>query len=509
MNRTKAASINAFTVLITQFLGLFLKFAVQTVLIHTLSQSYVGLNGLFANVISFLSFADLGIGAAITVALYRPIAEDKTDEIRTLLAFYRKVYFMIGTVITVVGIVVAPFLHLAIKGNSFSDGQITLWFIIYLGGTVATYFSAYKRSFLMAEQRGYISSVNDFIFKSAQQISQILALVLAHSFLLFLVAQLVFVVLSNIQLSWKVSKIHPYLFNNLKSKKMELQFLNEIKKNVIGSISSKAGAIVVFGTDNFLLSAFVGLVSVAKYSNYMLVIQSLNSIFSQTLSAIIASIGNLNITSDSEHKENVMFNLMYVNAAMNVFLVTGLGFGINTFIEVWAGPNYGLNYWTVFIILLNFLVNQFRYTVQNFISGMGLYWQLRWKSLIEASVNFVMSFLLIYFFKMGILGVVLGTLSSNLLVNAWWEPLIVYKYGLKKSAVPYLFKYVKYMLISAGALGASMKLSAILHLRNIFELFILLIVVELGVGIIFLVVTYRSHEFKYFVNLMQSRFSRK
>ncbi|MDA5457396.1 lipopolysaccharide biosynthesis protein [Weissella confusa] len=505
MNRTKAASINALTVLITQFLGLFLKFAVQTVLIHTLSQSYVGLNGLFANVISFLSFADLGIGAAITVALYRPIAEENVDEIRTLLAFYRKVYFVIGTTITVVGIVVAPFLHFAIKGNTFGNGQITWWFIIYLGGTVATYFSAYKRSFLMAEQRGYISSVNDFVFKSIQQIAQILALVWAHSFLLFLIAQLVFVVLSNVQLSLKASKIHPDLFNKLKTKKMDAYFLNEIKKNVVGSISSKIGAIVVFGTDNFLLSAFVGLVSVAKYSNYMLVIQSLNSIFSQTLSAIIASIGNLNITSDAEHQENVMFNLMYLNAAMNVFLVTGLGFGIDYFIELWAGVNYKLDSWTVFIILLNFLVNQFRYTVQNFISGMGLYWQLRWKSLIEAAVNFVISFLLMSLFHMGILGVVLGTLSSNLLVNAWWEPLIVYKHGLKKTAWTYVFKYIKYMILSTVALSVSMTISAQLHFDNILELIIRLALVEVVVMTMFVVVTIKSTELKYFISLIRRK----
>lgn len=35
--------------------------------------------------------------------------------------------------------------------------------------------------------------------------------------------------------------------------------------------------------------------------------------------------------------------------------------------------------------------------------------------------------------------------------DAWWEPLIVYKHGFKKTASTYVFKYIKYMILSTVA----------------------------------------------------------
>lgn len=106
---------------------------------------------------------------------------------------------------------------------------------------------------------------------------------------------------------------------------------------------------------------------------------------------------------------------------------------------------------------------------------------------------------------MGILGVVLGTLSSNLLVNAWWEPLIVYKHGLKKTAWTYVFKYIKYMILSTVALSVSMTISAQLHFDNILELIIRLALVEVVVMTMFVVVTIKSTELKYFISLIRRK----
>ncbi|WKF84157.1 lipopolysaccharide biosynthesis protein [Lacticaseibacillus pantheris] len=506
MNRTRMASLNTATVIVTQVVSLILKFAVQTVFIHELSQGYLGLNGLFANILSFLSFADLGIGTAITVELYGPIARNDIIQMRRLLALYKKAYTIIAITFTVLGICIAPFVHLFIKNGGFSNTQIMFWFVLYMLGTTATYFAAYKRSFLMASQRGYLSTLNDFSFRSIQQILQIIAIVTLHSFLTFLLIQLLSVVASNIQISRMTSRRFPDVFSKdhvRKNGSLGKEMLSDIKRNVVGAVSSNIGTIIVFGTDNVILSSFVGLGAVARYSNYSLITQSLNSIFSQALKQIVSSIGNLNVTSDNEKKQLTLLRMLFFSACINLVLISGLGAGINIFIHIWAGKNYLLNSLVVFVFLLNFLVTQFRYTAQNFISGMGLYWPLRWKSVLEAGVNLVFSLLFVVVLKMSVLGVVLGTLISNMAINVWWEPLIVYKYGIKKGFVEYLRKYFWYMGICILVLLVGTGISIVFSSVTLIELVFIEVIFELLSVFFFILLTRKSSEYRFFIALIK------
>ena len=61
-----------------QLLSNFLSFINRTVFINTIGVTYLGISGLFTNIFSFLSFAELGIGSAIAYSLYEPLA--KNDE---------------------------------------------------------------------------------------------------------------------------------------------------------------------------------------------------------------------------------------------------------------------------------------------------------------------------------------------------------------------------------------------------------------------------------------------
>ena len=60
----------------------------------------------------------------------------------------------------------------------------------------------------------------------------------------------------------------------------------------------KLGTVVVNNTDNLLISAFVGVVSVGIYSNYYLLIGSVRQVLDQVFAGITASVGNLGATED-------------------------------------------------------------------------------------------------------------------------------------------------------------------------------------------------------------------
>ena len=71
-------------------------FVVRIVLARVMAEEYLGLNGLFGNIISVLSLAELGVGPAITFSLYRPIAENDTKQITALMRLYRRFYIGVG-----------------------------------------------------------------------------------------------------------------------------------------------------------------------------------------------------------------------------------------------------------------------------------------------------------------------------------------------------------------------------------------------------------------------------
>lgn len=52
----------------------------RTIFVYVLGAEYLGVSGLFSNVLGVLSFTELGIGSAIVFSLYKPIAENDNEK---------------------------------------------------------------------------------------------------------------------------------------------------------------------------------------------------------------------------------------------------------------------------------------------------------------------------------------------------------------------------------------------------------------------------------------------
>ena len=88
---------------------------VRIIFVRTLSKDYVGITGLFSNIITVLSVAELGVGSAITYGLYAPLVEGNETKVEALMQFYRRVYIFVGGFILLAGIVLTPFLSWFVK----------------------------------------------------------------------------------------------------------------------------------------------------------------------------------------------------------------------------------------------------------------------------------------------------------------------------------------------------------------------------------------------------------
>ena len=157
-SRTKYSVLNIATGIGGYVLNTILGFICRMVFVRCLSADYLGVNGLFTNILTMLSLAELGVGGAIVFALYKPLASNDQEKIASLMKVYAKAYRSIGVAIFAIGLALMPFIGLIIQEQPDISESIYLLYIINLFNTASSYFFSYRSSLLIAAQRNYIVS---------------------------------------------------------------------------------------------------------------------------------------------------------------------------------------------------------------------------------------------------------------------------------------------------------------------------------------------------------------
>ena len=86
-SRTKNSIRNLVTGIGSYVIITIVSFICRTVLIKTLGSAYLGINGLFSDILSMLSLTELGLDVAMNYKLYKPLSENDMPRIRALMKF--------------------------------------------------------------------------------------------------------------------------------------------------------------------------------------------------------------------------------------------------------------------------------------------------------------------------------------------------------------------------------------------------------------------------------------
>jgi len=497
--RIKNTIRNMYMGVLGQIVTYTLTFVYRTIFIIVLSANYLGIQGLFTNVLSILSLAELGIGSAITFSLYKPLADNDEDLIYKLMKFYAKAYKFIGLIVAVLGITLIPFLDVFIK-NEHDIPYITIIYLLYLSDSVVSYFFSYKRSIIVADQKGYINTLNLNIFSVFRTIIQILLLIIYKNFLIILIVQVIFTFLSNISISSRANKLYPYL-KNKNSEKLDAVIKSGLIKKIRAMFYHQLGSVIVLGTDNILISAFVGIYWVGVYSNYLLIIGIIKTIIQQFSQSVVASVGNL-VSSESITKTKTTFDLLFfINYWIYYFCSICFLTLFNPFIIIWIGPGYLFDLRIVVVIVTNFYIAGMRQNVLTFRNVLGLYWYDRHKPFIEAIINLVVSIILLEWF--GILGVFLGTLISTLTTSLWVEPYILFKYYFKSGLKKYFVTYFLYSIFTLLVAILMQSISKLIFVETVFSFILLLVICIIMTNVLFCAIFFKNYNFKQLINLVK------
>ena len=443
-SRTQNSIRNILFSMAGYFFVLILQLVNRNVFVKMLSVEYLGLNGLFGNILSMLAFSELGIGTAIIFSLYKPVAEKNEEKVCALMNLYRKLYTIIGCVVLLTGALVTPFLQYLIKDMP-DIPYIRIYFLLYVLNSGISYFYTYKRSLIICNQEEYISTTTTMIASALVRLLQIVVLMISHSYLLFLIVQVVVTRLENICISKIADKKFPYLKKKNKCQ-LSKDDKQEIKKNVAAVVIHKFGSVVVNATDSLIISKILGLASSGLYSNYILVTDTVMGILSKIFNSVTGSIGNLVAKEGRKKVEEMFNNILWMNFWLVCFSSTCIYCLLQNFIVLWLGEKYLLDYFSMSVIILCFYFNGIRKTILTFRNAVGLFWEDRYKPIFEVIINLVCSIPLTYIF--GVAGVKLGTVISTITVTFWLEAYILYKYYFEKSCWLYIFKQIYYITLT-------------------------------------------------------------
>ncbi len=438
--RTKNSFLNFLANTGSHLLNVLLSFLCRTVFIHTLSQEYLGVNGLFGNILTVLNLAELGVGSAIIFYIYKPIAEEDVEGQIQLMNLYKILYRCIAGFIAVAGVALVPFLDYLIKDQPDIQGLTVIYFL-YLFNTVSSYLFSYKRSIIDAHQQQYVGTIITTAFMTIQFLVQMLILVLTRNFIAYLLIQIICNVLTNICIAIQADRMYPFLKKNKRELPSRATRRN-IAKNVGAMFIHKLGSVVVNDTDNLIMSAFVGLTSVAKYSNYQMIQYSINVALNGVFGAFTASIGNLGAIKERKKLFEVYNTLQFLGFWLYGFSTVAFIVMYNPFIEVWAGKKYLFPMHIVLLICICFYVSGSRVVTLTFRDAMGLYWYDRYKPIFEIIIDMGVTLFLVN--KIGLAGIFLGTLISTLSTSWWVEPYVTYKHGFEQPVRLFFRDYIQY-----------------------------------------------------------------
>lgn len=472
-------------------------FITRRYLINILGIGISGLNSLFLSLIGFLSVAELGIGSAITFSMYKPIVDCDKEKVAGLYCLFKKLYIFIGIFILLGGLLITPFLPYLAK--DYADLNINLYtnFLIMLASTVITYFYSAKISLINAYKNNYITTTINSLSKILCQALQIGSLIVFQSFEVYLLCRVVSSIVELIFIEIVTNRTR----KDIISLKISLDKSTkiEVTKSVKAMFMHKIGGVLVNTADSVIISAFIGVVILGKYSNYITIMTALVGLLGMFFTPLTSIIGHMCKESNRTTIAGY-FNFIYIfNFILGLVFFLGYYAIADELIRICFGDDLELAKIVLIVITINYFIQFMRKDVLLFRDATGTFYYDRWKPLIEGISNVILSILFVTIFpsEYNVVGVIVATIITNLLICHIIEPHVLFKYEFKESAKRYYVKNYLYMMVFVGCLFLLSQLT--ISTSSVWNQLVINGFISVGISLIVIVIVFiLERDFRYY-----------
>ncbi|MDE6059138.1 MAG: hypothetical protein K2G44_03755 [Clostridia bacterium] len=427
---------------------------VRRFLIKYIGNEINGLNSLYISILDFLSVAELGVGSAITFCMYKPIVDGDTQKVSALYGLFTKLYLIIGLIISVCGCVLFPVLPYLAKDYSELNVNLYLTFGLMLISVVLSYVFSSKTSLINAYKNNYITTTINSAGQLFQCGLQIVVLITTRSFVWFLACRVIAVVAQWVATEIISRILHKPIISN--KQRIDAATKKEVTKSVKAMFMHKIGGVLVNTADSIIISAFIGVVVLGKYSNYTTIITAMFGVLVLCFSPLTSVIGHMCLQEDKTQIIKYLNFFHTLNFILGIVFYLGYYAVIDNLVAILFGNDLELAKTISLVITLNYFIQFMRQATLLFRDATGTFYNDRWKPLFEGLLNIGLSILFVCVFPEDykVVGVIVATIITNLFICHIVEPHVLYKHAFHATAKKYYIRNYVYIAVFAAVLVA-------------------------------------------------------
>jgi len=459
--RTRKGLRNSFVAVSLQFISILVGFFSRKIFLDYLGTEILGLNTTAQSLLGFLNLAELGIGAAVSVTLYKPLFEDDRKSICEIVALQGWLYRRIAAIVIFASIALMFFFPRIFAKTDLPLGYAYLSFGVMLFSSLLSYFVNYKQIVLSANQKDYKIQLTWKVVIIIKLIVQAVAVKLfeGNPFFWWVGLELAFTVLSAFVLNIAIFRDAPYLKNKVDDAGAQRFRYPQVVTKVKQLFVHKVGGVLITQSSPVILYAFTSLSTVAIYGNYLLISNNLSYLLASLFTGLSAGIGNV-IAENNSKLVNKLFREIYSARFVMVSICSiCLWFLTQPFVSIWLGDKFLLDNLTLALIIVNFWLLNMRNVTDTFITAYGLFSDIL-SPLIEALINVGCSVLLGSLY--GLNGILIGIGISQLCIHFVWKPYFLFKKGLKTSLTVFVGVFLKHLAVFGAVVVAIAELTKVI-----------------------------------------------
>ena len=446
----KRSVLNVGVALLSKVILLITALFVRRLLIQYIGNTVNGLNSLYASIIGVLSVAELGVGSAITFSMYSPIISGDKRKVAALYCLYRKLYRIIGAVILGAGLACMPFLPMLIGDYDNLDINVYVPFFLTLVSVVISYLYSAKTSLIIAYKDNYLTTGILTVSRLLRYGLQIAVILIWRSYTVFLICQIIETLMVWGLTEAAVRRKHGDIVAMHES--VDQKTKTEVGRNIKAMFMHKIGTIMVNTVDSLVISGFIGVVALGKYSNYAAIASVMAGVIGLFFSPLTSVVGHVCAKGDTERTKQYFHRFYCMNFILGIVFFLGYYAVIDSLVVLFFGTGLSVSRVIIYTITLNQFITYMRRTCLLFRDASGTFYNDRWKPVAEGVANLFLSLLFVRLFpeEYRIVGVIVATIITSLLICHIVEPFVVFRHVFGQSSGGFCIKNYTYIALFAA-----------------------------------------------------------
>ena len=211
----------------------------------------------------------------------------------------------------------------------------------------------------------------------------------------------------------------------------------------------KVGTIVVNSIDSVIISSFIGVVLLGKYSNYAMIAGMMMNILALFFSPLTSVVGHLCAEGDRDRTKGYYDFFHSLNYVLGFVFFLGYYAVIDHAVSLLFGPDLRLSRAISFIITLNQFTQYMRKATLLFRDASGAFYYDRWKPIAEGACNLALSLIFVRVFPEDFkaAGVIAATVLTTLLICDIVDPYVLFTHMFNKKPWKFYIRNYAYIAV--------------------------------------------------------------